>query len=119
MIKRPKNTNRIARVNAFVQIELAKILLNYLEKNSGLVTITKVETSKDMKHAKVWLSIFGGNDDRVLTHLTKNIYAIQGELNQKFNTKIVPRISFTLDTSPSYAAHISRLIDKLKKENEF
>jgi len=111
-----KDTNRIAKVNSLIRRELGPILLEFLQGIDGLVTITKVETSKDMKWAKVWISIFGGDDDLILKFLTANIYDIQGELNKHFFTKIIPRISFHLDTSPRYAQHIDEVIRKIHNE---
>ena len=111
-----KNPNRIARVNALIQTELGPILHEFLEGQKGLVTISKVETSRDMKWAKIWISIFGGEDDVLLKYITKNIYHIQGELNKHFLTKIIPRVQFFLDTSPRYVQHIDEIIKKIHEE---
>ena len=53
-----KDTNRIAKVNSLIQHELGPVLHEFLDWQKGLVTITKVETSRDMKWAKIWISIF-------------------------------------------------------------
>jgi ribosome-binding factor A len=166
MIKKPKNPNRIARVNALIKRELGPILHKLLQGQKGLVTISKVETSRDMKWTKVWISIFGGGqlalknnseaglphpsrqggtpspldasnfakassdasgrgekgltslDEATLTFINKDIYHIQGEINKHFFTKIIPRISFHLDTAPRYAEHIEKLIKKIHGEND-
>jgi len=129
-----KDTNRIAKVNSLIQHELGPVLHEFLFEEKGLVTITKVETSKDMKWAKVWISIFTPavkepiqqtdkrkkpmtpNDTKILNFLTENIYDIQGQLNKHFFTKIIPKISFHLDTSPRYAQHIEEIIKKVHEE---
>ncbi len=111
-----KDTNRIAKVNSLVEKELGLILREFLDWQNGLVTITKVDTSRDMKYAKVWISILNGDDAKILEHLSKNIYDIQGELNKNFKTKIIPRISFHLDTSPRYVEHIDELIREVHEE---
>ena len=49
--------------------------------------------------------------------LAANIYDLQGEVNKHFHTKIIPRISFHLDTSPRYAQHIDEVIRKYTKKN--
>ena len=130
-----KDTNRIAKVNSLIQHELGPILHEFLDWQRGLVTITKVDTSKDMKWAKVWISIFPGvlpknpskkdvlntpevMDIKILDFLKKNIYDIQGEVNKHFATKIIPRISFHLDTTPRYAQHIEELVKKIHGEEE-
>ncbi|MBI3231555.1 MAG: 30S ribosome-binding factor RbfA [Candidatus Doudnabacteria bacterium] len=112
-----KDSNRIAKVNSLIQRELGPVLHRFLDFQKGLVTITKVETSKDMKWAKVWISIFNGDDERILNFLAKNIYHIQGALNKHFATKIIPHISFHLDTSPRYVEHIDEMIRKIHEEN--
>jgi ribosome-binding factor A len=119
-----KDTNRIAKVNSLIQKELGPVLHQFLDWQNGLVTITKVETSKDMKWAKIWISIFNpGNtkdvaaaDQKIMDYLTKNIYDIQGEVNSHFHTKIIPRISFKLDVSPRYVEHIDELIREVHGE---
>ena len=116
MAKQKKDTNRIAKVNSLIQRKLGPVLHEYLEEHKGFVTITKVETSKDMKWAKVWISIFKGGDKQILNFLAKNIYQIQGELNKHFATKVIPRISFHLDASPRYAQHIDEVIRKIHEE---
>ena len=59
-----KDTNRIAKVNSLIQKELGPVLHEFLDWQKGLVTITKVDTSKDMKYAKIWISIFNGDDNK-------------------------------------------------------
>ena len=145
-----KDTNRIAKVNSLIQRELGPVLNEFLDWQKGMVTITKVETSKDMKYAKVWISIFNPDpqtqkdeistpapirkdgkslirankkkpvvvslDDKIMEFLAANIYDLQGEVNKHFHTKIIPRISFHLDTSPRYAQHIDEVIRKIHSE---
>jgi ribosome-binding factor A len=127
-----KDTNRIDKVNSLIQHELGPVLLEYTEEFKGLVTITKVETSRDMKWAKVWISIFGREqastdststttselDKKILSHLQKNIYDIQGDMNKHFATKIIPRLQFFLDTSPRYVQHIEELVRKIHDEGK-
>jgi ribosome-binding factor A len=118
MPQQKKDTNRIAKVNSLIQHELGPVLHEYLDWQNGIVTITKVETSRDMKWAKVWISILNGDDEKILAFLAKNIYDLQGELNKHFHTKIIPRISFHLDTSPRYVEHIDELIRKIHEEEK-
>ena len=113
-----KNTNRIAKVNSLIEHELGPELHKFLQGQEGLVTITKVETSRDMKWAKIWISIFGGDDDKTLAFIQANIYDIQGALNKHFPTKIIPRLQFFLDTTPRHAQHISELIQEIHEEQE-
>lgn len=85
-------------------------------ESDGLITVSRVETSGDARWAKVWISIVGGDDDRILADIKKNIYDIQGELNRQLAMKMTPRLQFFLDTSPRYAQHINELINKIHEE---
>lgn len=130
-----KDTNRIAKVNSHIQVSLGPILHEFLDWQKGLVTISKVETSRDMKWAKVWISILHPDpitkanektvpndvpamDKKITDFLLAHVYEIQGELNKHFFTKIIPRISFHLDTAPRYVEHIDELIRKVHEEEK-
>ncbi len=118
-MKQPKkDINRIAKVNSLIEHELGPILHEHLEGEPGLVTISKVETSGDMRWAKIWISIFGGDDEKILKLIHDNIYDIQGALNEHFTTKIIPRLQFFLDTTPRHAQHIDELIREIKSEDK-
>ncbi|MBU6447845.1 30S ribosome-binding factor RbfA [Patescibacteria group bacterium] len=113
-----KKTNRVEKVNSLIQHILGPVLHENLRGADGIVTITKVETSKDLRWAKIWISIVNGDDDAVLGTLKNNIYEIQGELNRMLEMKIVPRISFHLDTGARYAEHINEIFKEIEHERE-
>lgn len=117
----PNNSpsNRIEKLNSLIQQLVGQIIPEYLEGFDGLVTVARVETSKDARWAKVWLSIIGGEDDIAFQMIEKNLYDIQGELNRQLGLKMTPRLQFYLDTGPRYAQHIDELINKIhSEENE-
>ena len=111
-----KDTNRIAKVNSLIERNLGPILREQLEEFPGLVTVTKVETTKDMKWAKVWISILGGDDNKILNAIQGRIYDIQGGINRHFSSKIIPRLQFVLDTTPRYVQRIDEVIRKIHEE---
>lgn len=113
----PKNPNRIEKINSLLQQLVGEALQEYLYGNPGLVTVSRVETTRDLKWAKVWVSIVGGDDDQILNAIKKNIYDIQGEINRNLPTKPVPRLQFFLDTTPRYAQHIDELIKQIHEED--
>ena len=116
-------THRIARVNSLIQQIVGATILPLTQESGALVTVSKVETTIDMKSAKIWISIVGPkdnaeNDEKILKLLRDNIYDIQGELNHKMHTKALPRIEFHLDTAPRYVQHIDELITQIHHEDE-
>jgi ribosome-binding factor A len=114
----PKSTNRIEKLNSLIQRLVGTSLPEFLEGQNGLVTVSRVETSGDSRWAKVWISIVGGDDDKILAAIQKNIYDIQGELNRNMGMKMTPRLQFFLDTSPRYVQHIDELIKKIHEEED-
>lgn len=117
MIK-PQSTNRVAKMNSIIQQVVSEAIREFVENEPGLVTISKVETSGDLKWAKVWISIVGGDDDSILRVLNDNIYDIQGALNSTLDKKMFPRIQFYLDTGPRHAQHVDELIKKIHEEDK-
>ncbi len=113
-----KNPNRIEQVNSLIQKEVGRILLSTLDSGNGLVTVSKVEASRDLRWAKVWVSIIGGDDDAILKQIRDNLYDIQGDLNRTLSMKMVPRLQFFLDTSPRYAEHINEILNDLDKDED-
>ena len=111
-----KTTNRVERLNSLIQQLIGTIINPYLTNTAGLTTVSKVQCSGDLKWAKVWLTILNGDDNAVLNTLHNNMYEIQGDLNEQLEMKVVPRISFHLDTSTRYADHLSHIFQEIEKE---
>jgi len=112
-------TLRQKKVNAFLQRRLAEIIK---EKDfsdlSGLMTISKVEVTPDLREAKVWFSVFGQKPQEVLKILEKEIYSIQGELYKDASMKIVPKVRFVIDHSEEHAQRVNELIRKIHHDEE-
>ncbi len=113
-----KKTNRVEKVNSLIEHLLGTILIPYVREQKGIVTVRKVDTSKDMRWAKVWITIVNDDDHKILQTLKNNIYDIQGELNRQIEMKMIPRVSFHLDTTARYADHINKIFKKIEDERE-
>jgi ribosome-binding factor A len=118
MAKARSKADRIAKVNALIQTEVGRIIHAYTADGPGIVTVSSVETSRDLRWTKVWLSILGGDDEKILSMLHHELYHIQGQLNDVLKMKITPRIQFFLDTSPRYAQHINEVIQTIDERGE-
>ena len=113
-----KDSNRVEKLNSLIQQLIGMIIMPYLKSTSGLTTVSKVQCSRDLKWAKVWITVLNGDDDAVLNTLHNNLYDIQGELNRQLDMKVVPRITFYLDTTTRHADHISHIFQEIQKERE-
>jgi ribosome-binding factor A len=86
-----------------------------------LVTISKVEVTPDLKHAKVWITVLPSgeeNEAQVLDILASNRYELQGRLLKELVMKNVPRAHFEIDHSQEYAAHINEILKKNDEERD-
>ena len=82
-----------------------------------MVTITKVDTSKDLRHAKVFASVFPENEaEYALKTMKKERGAIQRALNKKLYMKPLPEISFVFDPTESGAQVIEDLLQAIHEE---
>lgn len=109
-------TLRQRKVSAFLQQRIADIILKAnLAGLTGLVTITAVEVTPDLQEAKVWISVFGQKPEQALEFLNKHLYEIQGQLYKKSTMRMVPKITFFLDSSEEFSEHLSEVFRKLKK----
>jgi ribosome-binding factor A len=103
---------RLHKVNEQIKKEVGSYILEHLNFKGGLFTITVVEASPDLRHARIWFGYTGSDLGSVLSELRRHSGDIQRDLNSKLTMKFVPKISFTVDQSGDYAQKISKIIDQ-------
>jgi len=88
---------------------------NVKDRRIGLVTITGVDLSPDLRHAKVFFSAMGTENQKKESFEALRHAAgwIRHELGQRIRMKFLPEIVFLPDTSQEYGERIDRLIDGL------
>lgn len=113
-------SDRILRVNALIKRELSQIFLTEVDFPRGvLVTITKVETSANLKEVKVYISVMpDSKSSRISGILNKIIYGIQQNLNKRLMMRPIPRIRFEIEQKTKEAAKIEELLEKVKNEEK-
>lgn len=83
--------------------------------DGAMVTVSGVKISPDLSVARIYVSIFPSEKaDKVLNILKDNTKALRGELGHSMakQLRIVPEISFFLDSSLDYVAHIEELLNR-------
>lgn len=110
-------SHRIAQVNELIRQELNIVMLDELEFPKGcLVTIVRVEASKDLRHARVWISVMPTYYiPKALERLKKNSGHLQYILNQRLSMKPLPRLNFKIDETEKKASEIEEVLDRIKK----
>ncbi len=113
--------NRLLKINELIRQELGKIILSEIELEPGiLTTVMAVETSEDLRHANVTVSVFPTQKgSQVLKRLETHIFDLQQSLNKKLKTHPVPKIRFILNSTEAESQEVESLIEKIKNnENE-
>ena len=116
----PENQNRLGRIDEEYKKEISQII-SYQLKNpnvTGLISVTKVKVTNDLKYAKVYVSILNSkNLKETMEGLKKSSGFIRSELARIRNT---PEILFELDDSLEYGAKIDSILKEImpKKEEE-
>jgi ribosome-binding factor A len=108
--------SRVDRINELIKETLANIIQEEAEVPPGVfLTVVKVDTSKDLRYAKVFVSVFPEKKfGKTIELLGKRIYLIQGALNKKLHMKPLPRIEFVADKTEVEADKIEKLLKEIK-----
>lgn len=113
------NSNRMARVDEELKRELSNII-NYEVKNSnvtGMISVTKVKTSPDLKYARVSVSIINSkNVKQTLAGLKAASGFIRSRIAERMNLRVTPELVFELDESLVYGEKIDRILEQVMKE---
>ena len=110
-------SRRTDRINGLLRQEISRLLSRELNdpRLSGVVSITRVETSSDLRVSRVYVSVLGGSDDKdsVLKGISSAGGFIRREMRDRLSLKYIPDLRFTLDESMEEAEHVQRLMDRL------
>ena len=108
--------SRIDRINELIKEILANIIQEEADLPSDVfVTVTKVDTSADLRYARVFVSVFPEKKfGKIIEMLGRKIYSIQGNLNKKLHMKPLPRIEFMADRTEVEADKIEKLLKEVR-----
>ncbi|MCA1799606.1 MAG: 30S ribosome-binding factor RbfA [Xanthomonadaceae bacterium] len=117
----PREYPRSRRVGDQIQRELAQLIRDEVkDPRVALITVTEVEVSRDLAHAKV----FFGSLSEASTHgeMTKVLNGAAGflrrELAKRLSTRTVPELRFHYDTALEEGARMDALISKARADDE-
>ena len=117
----PENQARLGRIEEEYKKELSQIV-GYELKNpnvTGLISITKVKVTNDLKIAKVYVSILNAkNTKENLAWLKKSSGFIRSELARRVNLRNTPELIFELDDSLEYGAKIDSILKEIMPQKE-
>ena len=109
---------RSDRVAAAIREEVANFLAEGVKdpRVTGLVTVTGVEMTRDLRHAKVFVSIMGEDSQRAST--IEGLTSVQGFLRSRLarslSLRVAPEVQFVMDDSVARAARIETLLNQIR-----
>jgi ribosome-binding factor A len=113
-------SERMRRVNESLRQVLAETVPELKDPRIGLVTITGVVTTGDLRHATVYVSVLGNEKKRAATMrgLEAAHGVLQSRLARQLRMKRTPQLTFEYDPSVERGVRMSRLIDDLAPDDE-
>ncbi|HEV7665419.1 MAG TPA: 30S ribosome-binding factor RbfA [Chloroflexota bacterium] len=116
-------SRRIERINHLLRQEIADLLAREIKDqalSSALISITDVDTSPDLRSAKVYFSVFG--DEEVVkeaeAHLKRASGFLHNNLKERLDLRHTPHLEFVLDHSLETGARIMSLMRSIEEERE-
>jgi ribosome-binding factor A len=115
------STRRVERINDLLRSELSELIGRELKdpRLAGLISITEVETTSDLRHAKVFVSVFGSDEERQssLAALRSAAGFLRHEVAQRIVIRHMPELEFRLDSSIERGDRILRLLRQVAEED--
>jgi ribosome-binding factor A len=108
------------RVNESVRKVLSEEVGRLKDPRIGFVTVTGVETSPDLRHARVYVSVLGAEPKReeTLAGLEAAHSVLQGALARELRMKRTPQLAFEYDPSVERGVRMTKLIDELAPDDD-
>lgn len=116
-------SRRIERINHLLRQEIADLLRREVKDqtlSTALISITDVDTSPDLRSAKVYFSVYGDEDviKEAQTHLQRASGFLHYNLKERLDLRYTPHLEFVLDRSLARADRIMRLMRTIEEERE-
>ena len=113
-------SNRIGRINEEIQRELSALIPAVKDPRvSGMISVTAVETTPDLRYAKAYISVLDKeNGERVLKGLRSASGWLRRELGSALKLRYTPELVFQMDDSIDKGAHILELLRSVEGPKE-
>ncbi len=107
---------RIQRVNQLIKKEISQIILREFDfPKNILVTVTRVDASRNLIHAKIYISVMPENETQQISEvLNQKIYDVQQRLNKRLKMRPIPKINFVVEKETAQAGKIEELLEEIK-----
>lgn len=112
------SNQRSARVGEQMREELARLIKELKDPRIGFVSVVKVEVSRDLRHARIYISVMGTDQQKKesMQGLQSASGHLRSELGQIMRLRFVPELNFRLDESIEHGVRIAKLLVEVQKE---
>ena len=115
-------SNRIGRINEEIQRELSDQLRRLKDprvSQTGMVSITRVDTTGDLRYARVYISVLDKSQEKdVLQGLKSAAGFLRRELGHALQLRYTPQLQFVADDSILHGAHILEVLRQVERQDE-
>lgn len=111
---------RSERVKELLREEISLYVQNIQDPGLGFVTITEVKLSNDLRHARLYISVLGDDEQKKNTHaiLLDHMQPLRKLLGKKLSLQRIPEIKLVQDDISEKASRIFSLFDQIKAEEK-
>ncbi|WP_094556470.1 30S ribosome-binding factor RbfA [Synechococcus sp. 1G10] len=114
---------RVERMASLIRREISELLVNGIKDERvslGMVSVTQVEVAGDLQHCKIFVSVFGSDEDRqtTLAGLKSAAPFVKGELARRLNLRRTPEVQFLLDRGLERGGAVLGLLSQLGEERQ-
>ena len=114
--------HHIDRINDDIRRVLAEKLRDVKDpriQQGAMLTVTRTDTTNDLRHCKVYISVLGEVDEKQLVRGLKSVAGyLRRELGHSLDLRYTPELTFQLDSSIAHGAYINRLINDLDIQHD-
>ena len=114
-------SNKLARTNDDIQFVISKLLREVKDPRvqQGMISVTRVETTGDLRYSKVWLSVLGMRDEKEFRRGLRSASGyLRRELGNHMKLRYTPELIFEIDHSIEYGAQINEVINSLEIDHD-
>ena len=114
-------STRQERVKELLKTEISEIIRREIkDPRLGFVTIIDAEVTKDLRQAKIFISVLGDEEQKEesLAILQKAARYIRGEFGHRVSMKMIPELTFKMDTGVEHGARIFELLQQVKSDDK-
>jgi len=116
-------SRRVERVASLIRREVSELLIGGIKDervSQGMVSVTTVEVAGDLQHCKIFVSIFGSEDDRsqAMAGLRSASAYVKGELGRRLKMRRTPEVLFVLDRGLEKGTSVLGLLNRLEEQRQ-